>query len=53
MLRSRRLLPKLSTSTAGKGLVLFLDQLVLLETAQRGPSLAWLSVQWGVYGFLR
>ena len=53
MLRSRSLLPKLSASTTGKGLVLFLDQLVLLENAQLGPSLAWLSVQWGVCGFLR
>jgi hypothetical protein len=44
MLRSRRLLPKLSASTAGKGLVPFLDQLILLENAQLGSHLAWLSV---------
>ena len=44
MLCSRRLFLKLSVSIAGKGLILFLDQLVLLENAQLRPSLAWLSV---------
>jgi len=53
MLRSRRLFPELSISTVGKGLILLLDQLVLLEDAQFGPSLAWLSVQGRVCGFLQ
>ena len=44
MLRSRRLLLKLSVSTSSKSLILFLNHLILLENAQLGPSLAWLSV---------
>jgi hypothetical protein len=53
MLCSRRLLPKLSASIAGKGLVPFLDQLVLLENTQLRSCLAWLSAQWRVCGMLR
>ena len=48
MLHSRCFLPKLSISTTGKGLILFLNQLVLLENAQFGPSLTQMSVQWGI-----
>ena len=40
MMRSQRLLSKLSVSIAGKGLILFLNQLVLLENDELGPSLS-------------